>query len=150
VLTLHAAPHLSPGAQDALYALFDVNMTPLAVGTSMATVEAAKREEMFDRDARYLVLTRERSMPGGMPGGGERENGNGCRSTLAIPSAVRRSASPGTSPTISSPSVSLRAPPVPLEDGPVDIDPAELVGYASFRFDTEETMGPKDVEVVYW
>lgn len=26
----------------------------------------------------------------------------------------------------------------------------ELVGFASFRFDTEETMGPKDVEVVYW
>lgn len=26
----------------------------------------------------------------------------------------------------------------------------ELHGFASFRFDTEETMGPKDVEVVYW
>lgn len=32
----------------------------------------------------------------------------------------------------------------------VDVDLDELVGFASFRFDTEETMGSVDVEVVYW
>lgn len=69
----------------------------------MQTPEQPKREEMFDKDARYLVLTRQReSMPGALP-----------RSTT-------------------------------------DIESSELLGYASFRFDTEETMGPKDVEVIYW
>lgn len=26
----------------------------------------------------------------------------------------------------------------------------ELLGFASFRFDTEETLGPRDAEVAYW
>ena len=26
----------------------------------------------------------------------------------------------------------------------------EIVGYVSFRFDTEETLGPRDAEVIYW
>lgn len=26
----------------------------------------------------------------------------------------------------------------------------EVVGYVSFRFDTEETLGPRDAEVIYW
>ncbi len=26
----------------------------------------------------------------------------------------------------------------------------ELVGYCSFRFDTEETLGTRDAEVIYW
>ena len=31
-----------------------------------------------------------------------------------------------------------------------DFDEAGLMGYCSFRFDTEETLGSRDVEVVYW
>ena len=29
-------------------------------------------------------------------------------------------------------------------------DPSELLGYCSFRFDTEETLGSQDAEVIYW
>ena len=33
----------------------------------------------------------------------------------------------------------------------VDIqDDRDLVGYCSFRFDTEETLGSRDAEVIYW
>ena len=32
----------------------------------------------------------------------------------------------------------------------VDISKEDLVGFTSFRFDTEETLGDKDVEVIYW
>lgn len=62
--------------------------------------EQAKREEMFDPDARFLLLSRT-AMPGTL-----REQGQ-------------------------------------VEEG-------ELLGFVSFRFDTEETMGTRDVEVVYW
>lgn len=36
-----------------------------------------------------------------------------------------------------------------LSHGP-GLDSEGLVGYVSFRFDTEETTGPKDAEVIYW
>jgi hypothetical protein len=29
-------------------------------------------------------------------------------------------------------------------------DDGEVLGYVSFRFDTEETLGSRDAEVVYW
>lgn len=29
-------------------------------------------------------------------------------------------------------------------------DEGEVLGYVSFRFDTEETLGSRDAEVVYW
>lgn len=32
----------------------------------------------------------------------------------------------------------------------VDFDDERLLGFASFRFDTEETLGSSDVEVIYW
>lgn len=32
----------------------------------------------------------------------------------------------------------------------VDLGGEDVAGFASFRFDTEETMGNEDVEVVYW
>ncbi|BEI85860.1 hypothetical protein CcaverHIS002_0601470 [Cutaneotrichosporon cavernicola] len=74
----------------------------------MAHDRASKMAEMFDPDARYLVLTRSSStrMPGAMPPG----KGDG--------------------------------------DGVVGLD-GDIVGFASFRFDTEDTMGSQDVEVVY-
>lgn len=31
-----------------------------------------------------------------------------------------------------------------------DQEEGELLGFASFRFDTEETMSTQDAEVVYW
>lgn len=32
----------------------------------------------------------------------------------------------------------------------IDFKEDDLVGYCSFRFDTEETLGDQDVEVIYW
>lgn len=94
-----------------LYALFDANMAPLARGTSMAPDRKAKLAEMFDPDARYLLLTSVPRMPGAMP--------------PTPPSRRRR------------------------REEEVDVS-EELVGFASFRFDTEDTMGTEDAEVVYW
>ncbi|KAL1408190.1 hypothetical protein Q8F55_004995 [Vanrija albida] len=105
-LALYTAAQLSPSARDALYTLLDSNMAPLAAHTSMAHAEGPKRAEMFHRDARYLVLTRQQPMPGALP---------------PSPAARRR----------------------------VDISPDELLGFASFRFDTEETAGVEDAEVIY-
>lgn len=33
---------------------------------------------------------------------------------------------------------------------PMNFNEEDLKGYCSFRFDTEETLGSSDVEVVYW
>jgi hypothetical protein len=99
-LSLLTAASLPPHTRDTLYSLFDANIGPLAKGTSMEHEEQAKREEMFDPDARFLLLSRT-AMPGTL-----REQGQ-------------------------------------VEEG-------ELLGFVSFRFDTEETMGTRDVEVVYW
>ncbi|TXT13362.1 hypothetical protein VHUM_00729 [Vanrija humicola] len=108
-LSLYTSAQLSPSARDSLYALLDGNMAPLAAGTSMAHEPLAKRAEMFDKDARYLVLTRAAPpMPGALP-----------------PS------------------------PAPRAKRTVDIAADELLGFASFRFDTEETAGPDDAEVIY-
>lgn len=94
-------------ARDTLYALLDANMTPLAAGTSMEHEPLSKRAEMFDKDARYLVLTRALpSMPGALP---------------PTPQRTR-----------------------------VELLPEEVLGFASFRFDTEETAGSEDAEVIYW
>ena len=34
--------------------------------------------------------------------------------------------------------------------GDVGLDDRELLGYCSFRFDTEQSAGPDNVEVIYW
>jgi hypothetical protein len=134
-------------------------MTPLAANTSMQTPEVAKREEMFDRNARFLVVVRERGMPGGMPREVNGRGAGGASGSAAAEEATEEDQSSSPSPQ-SALSVSLPATngdkknhgdsdhsPTPAS---VDIDAADLIGYASFQFDTEETMGPKDVEVVYW
>jgi hypothetical protein len=110
-LSLLLAPSaaLSPRTRAALYALFDANMAPLARGTSMQHDRTAKLAEMFDPDARYLLLTPAARMPGAMP-----------------PTPPRRR----------------------RQEAEVDVE--DIVGFASFRFDTEDTMGADDVEVVYW
>ena len=35
-------------------------------------------------------------------------------------------------------------------DHEMGIAAEDVLGYVSFRFDTEETTGPKDAEVIYW
>ncbi|GMK56001.1 hypothetical protein CspeluHIS016_0210570 [Cutaneotrichosporon spelunceum] len=101
VLTLAPSAALSSRTREALYALFDANMASLSAGSSLAHSRVAKMAEMFDPDARFLILTSCERMPGAMP-------------------------------------------PTPRR---VEFD--DVLGFASFRFDTEDTMGAEDVEVVY-
>jgi hypothetical protein len=108
--------------------------TSRSAGTSMAHTPGPKRIEMFDPQARYLLATslRNSSTLGHcldvtelddlvMPG--------------AMPVPVSRSGAPGKG--------KRRAP-------PVEVTKQELLGYCSFRFDTEQTAGTRDAEVVYW
>lgn len=38
-----------------------------------------------------------------------------------------------------------------MDEGEGNVDESgEIVGYVSFRFDTEETLGSRDAEVIYW
>jgi hypothetical protein len=61
-------------------------------------------------------------------------------------------------PTAPSPSTDTVAMPGALphssrnkgKEKEIDFDDARLQGFASFRFDTEETLGSSDVEVIYW
>ncbi|KAL7423021.1 hypothetical protein Q5752_002320 [Cryptotrichosporon argae] len=112
-LTLVASSSLTRDSRDALYALFDSNMAALSAGTSMAYTPRAKRAEMFDPAARYVIA---------------RETGTG--------------AGAGTSTAMGMPM------PGALE---VDADEGEdeVLGFVGWRFDTEETAGPRDAEVVY-
>lgn len=85
-LRLVKAADLSGADQEALFALWKANMGGYA---ALSYDDSRKRAEMFDPDARYLI--------------------------------VRAAAGAGA-----------------------------LLGFASFRFDTEETLSPRDAEVVYW
>lgn len=90
----------------------------------MSYAEPSKREELFDPSGRYILLRRL---------GHEGET-------------VEAEVDPGVDMPGGLPSKGKRR-----AQGPeVNFDPDELVGYVSFRFDTEETLGSKDAEVVYW
>jgi hypothetical protein len=39
---------------------------------------------------------------------------------------------------------------LPGKDTEAEAKGGEVLGYVSFRFDTEETLGSRDAEVVYW
>ncbi|WWD04996.1 hypothetical protein V865_003067 [Kwoniella europaea PYCC6329] len=48
--------NLSKNAQDSIFKLFDQNMYDLQKTSSFPYTERSKREELFDQDARYIVL----------------------------------------------------------------------------------------------
>lgn len=123
---------IAPKGRDAIYRLFDRNMssmyahtssisklTPRSSGTSMSHEEKSKRAELFDPLTRYLLLLRPSSSSPGTD-------------TVPMPGALPRSDRKGKS------------------KASIDFEEEDLVGYCSFRFDTEETLGDRDAEVIYW
>lgn len=113
--------------QDRIYTLFDSNMSPLSATTSMSYTERSKREELFDSTGRYILLRR-------LPEG-DTSSGIGLKTEGGVDM-------PGGMP--------YRLDKGKAKAQIVDFEPDELVGYVSFRFDTEETLSPKDAEVIYW
>ncbi|KAK1925781.1 acyl-CoA N-acyltransferase [Papiliotrema laurentii] len=94
-------------------------MASIIAGSSVIYTESSKREELFDPSTRYLLLL-------------QPSTHSSSSDTLAMPGAL--------------PSAQDRKGKGKVS---VDFDQEDLVGYCSFRFDTEETLGSRDVEVVY-
>lgn len=89
----------------------------------MVTPEALKREEMFERTGRFILALRR-------SGGQSRSTGPPKRRESAD-----RADHKGEGKDIE------KSPRFTSDD---------LLGYCSFRFDTEETQSPRDAEVIYW
>ncbi|EKC98167.1 hypothetical protein A1Q2_07499 [Trichosporon asahii var. asahii CBS 8904] len=152
-MTLKTATELSQSEKEDLFSLWKANMGHYA---HLDYTDAGKWEEMYDADARYLIIRRSTSTsPSSSPlsrtlklasvssrsGGKEKdkekdkdkENGGGDgkekerRDEGAGEGRKRRR----------------------MRRRSKDQDHGELLGFASFRFDTEETMSPQDAEVVY-
>jgi hypothetical protein len=110
-------------------------MSTLASSSTLSYTASSKREELFDETGRFLLLTRTDGsnttdldtgsgvdMPGGMPvSRQEYRKGKGKAEHVNGGST-----------------------------GMVEGGDEGVLGYVSFRFDTEETLGPKDAEVIYW
>jgi GNAT superfamily N-acetyltransferase len=96
-------------------------MAPLSQTSSLEYTESSKREELFDETGRFLLL-RTNTDRGRGYGHGEDFNVN-----VDMPGAL----------------------PMKTESGLGD-EAGEVLGYVSFRFDTEETLGSRDAEVIYW
>lgn len=131
-ISLLAASTLPPSIKDRIYTLFDQNMSPLSAsappsggggGSSLSYTEGSKREELFDSTGRILLLARSTSPD------------STAAAAVAVPTEVVDM--PGAMPS-PPPSSTL---PAAAED---------VLGYVSFRFDTEETLGSRDAEVIYW
>ncbi|ORY25663.1 hypothetical protein BCR39DRAFT_560978 [Naematelia encephala] len=129
-LRLTPTSRLGNRLRNALYDLFNTNMSSLSKGTSMAYTATSKQEEMFDPSTRFLLVLRTESdsdimmmplpMPGALPMTSTRKgNGKGKeRAEKQVEVEVERE--------------------------------EDLLGFLSFRFDTEETLGSRDAEVIYW
>ncbi|WVQ96638.1 hypothetical protein IAU59_003743 [Kwoniella sp. CBS 9459] len=157
-LSLVHAERLSPSEKDTIYTIFDENMSYLQQSSSFPYTESSKREELFHPDTRYLLVrtppkrestaTANAIAPSGSaPASGSRpsEDINARASTSTLTASITE--------TILSPLVSL-ATNRSRADTKSNIrregeegDP--ILGYCSFRFDTEETLSPRDAEVVY-
>jgi len=92
----------------------------------MSYDEADKLEELFDPLTRFLLLLRPNS-PSPMT------------ESVPMPGALPRTNSSGGGTGRSG-----------KGGRTVDFDHSALVGFGSFRFDTEETVQGRDAEVVYW
>ncbi|RSH91021.1 hypothetical protein EHS25_010197 [Saitozyma podzolica] len=136
-ISLVTSSQLSAASEDVLYELFDANISPLSAGTSMAHTPGPKRIEMFDPQARYLLAT---SLPqsSSLDYGGDVTVTESDELALAMPGAM-----PAPAPRSGALGKGKRRAP------PVEVTREELLGYCGFRFDTEQTAGTRDAEVVY-
>jgi hypothetical protein len=98
-------------------------MAPLSQTSSLEYTESSKREELFEETGRFLLLRTNRDRGRGY--------GHGEEFNVDMPGALPMRTESG------------------LEDGDGDGE-GEVLGYVSFRFDTEETLGSRDAEVIYW
>jgi hypothetical protein len=104
----------------------------------MAHTPGPKRIEMFDPQARDLLAT---SLPesSSLDYGGDVTVTETDELALAMPGAM-----PAPAPRSGALGKGKRRAP------PVEVTREELLGYCGFRFDTEQTAGTRDAEVVYW
>lgn len=97
----------------------------------MKTSERLKREEMFECTARYILALRRPERPP--------EEASTSAVHWQFDGFTRESASDRGKEKAQG-----------IQEASVDFMKDDLLGYCSFRFDTEETQGPKDAEVIYW
>lgn len=96
--------------------------------------EPTKREEMFDPTMRFILLLRPERLPVPVL----------ASTATSEPGPSDHDTTAGDAPTSKSKKKKKKAE-------KVDFGQEELVGYCSFRFDTEETLDDeRRVEVVYW
>jgi hypothetical protein len=118
--SLHKALSLPKTIQDRIYTLFNENMAPLSQTSSLDYTESSKREELFDETGRFILLRKG-------AGDGSIEGEVGVDMPGGLPSGTAEEG---------------------LEGGVGESE--EIVGYVSFRFDTEETLSSRDAELIYW
>jgi hypothetical protein len=119
-ISLHKALSLPQAIQDRIYRLFNENMAPLSQTSSLDYTESSKREELYDETGRFILLRKGVGIEG-------IEGEGGVDMPGALPSTMAKESFEGN------------------RGGN-----GEIVGYVSFRFDTEETLSSRDVEVIYW
>ena len=119
-ISLVAASDLASGSKIVIYDLFDQNMSAVSAGTSMSYLPRTKRSELFHPHTRFLLLTRESGA----------SEGDACP---PMPGALPESRRKGKA-----------------KASDFELDAESLLGFCSFRFDTESTADDDLVEVIYW
>lgn len=109
-----------------------------AVGTDFDDDEKTKREEMFDPSTRFLLLLRpphNAHLHTNLTSKANDEyNSIAIEEVKVLPEATEKSGS----------KKKKKKPPK------LDFTSDQLIGYCSFRFDTEDTINERSVEVIYW
>lgn len=138
-LVLKTAAELSRSEKEELFALWKANMGHYA---QLEYTDRGKWDEMYDVDARYLVIRRQGDAPSG--------SGSPLARTLKLGSGQGRSRSRSQEEKEREGDDGGERKRRRMRRKSERTDEGELLGFASFRFDTEETMSPRDAEVVYW
>jgi hypothetical protein len=107
-----------------------------ARGTEFDDDESTKREELFDPAMRYLLLLR---------------SPTGCSIPVTGTLGALTPAPETDAPPTGQESILTAPKKKKKKVEKVDFGPDELVGYCSFRFDTEQTLDDDRLaEVIYW
>lgn len=153
-LSLRPSSNLGPTARTALYSLWEQNIKPLCVtalcvydyiksyadcvrakGTDFDEDESSKREEMFEPTTRFLILLKHPTP--------------NLNSSADTPASIEQESNVSESATGDSATIPKKKKKKKTEK--LEFGPEELLGYCSFRFDTEQTLDDdRQVEVIYW
>ncbi|WVR06463.1 hypothetical protein IAU60_003494 [Kwoniella sp. DSM 27419] len=167
-ISLVPAAALGPYARDTIFGLFDANMSGLQQDSSFPYTESSKREELFHEDTRYILLLD--------PGSGrpfKRTRSASPIEALLSPLMALRKLNGGSigqqgrdkgmakakDPVQGGNSSAQAGAGAGAGEGgqvqadssaePIQLTPDQLLGFCSFRFDTEETLSDRDAEVAY-